>query len=63
MPNQRKQGKKHAGSWIPENIYQALKKQAEQSDVSISDLVSRFVEEGLGFKRNSARKADTHGKE
>ena len=56
MPNQRKKGKKHAGSWLDDPVFAALQERAEQAGVSISDMMKRYVEDGLGFAPRSSAK-------
>jgi hypothetical protein len=56
MPNKRKAGKKQAGAWVQKDLYDALKGKADAAGVSVSDLVIRMIEQGLGFDPRDSTK-------
>jgi predicted HicB family RNase H-like nuclease len=43
MPNQRKEGKKMLGAWIPDELAAVLKRVAKADGVSLSTLVEKII--------------------
>jgi hypothetical protein len=47
MPNQRKKDKRNIGAWVPLELYEKMKQQCGQKNITLSDFLESSVREGI----------------
>ena len=53
MPNKRKKGKDQVNAWVPTHLKEELKRIAERDGLTLSDVVSKILNEQVEIHKRS----------
>jgi len=54
-PNQRKKSKKIVGAWVEPELYDAVKKRAEDLGVPMTEVMRRLIDDYLNVRRSDEK--------